>query len=207
MNLSSIGGKMTLPWFTLYSASTKYAIGSLTDGLRMELRRAGIHSMTVCPGYVNTRFQPNVLHGDVPPALAGTRARGPSPGAVRGGIVRGLIRNANRRHARDRLAADRTGADRPGARPRPARTRVPPAGIERMKLKLKRTPGIYLVGFMGCGKTTIGRMYAEEIGWRFADLDDDIEAQHRAIISELFEEWARKNFAASNPTRSGSGSI
>lgn len=63
-----------------------------------------------------------------------------------------------------------------------------------MKLKLKRTPGIYLVGFMGCGKTTIGRMYAEEIGWRFADLDDDIEAQQRASISELFERVGEEEF-------------
>ena len=69
VNVGSIAGKMTLPWFTLYSAS-KYAIGSLTDGLRMELRSFGIHTMTVCPGYVNTRFQQNVLHG-TPPALAG----------------------------------------------------------------------------------------------------------------------------------------
>jgi uncharacterized protein len=72
VNVGSIAGKITLPWFTLYSAS-KYAIGSLTDGLRMELRAFGIHTMTVCPGYVNTGFQQNVLHGN-PPALAG-RAR------------------------------------------------------------------------------------------------------------------------------------
>jgi shikimate kinase len=63
-----------------------------------------------------------------------------------------------------------------------------------MKLKLKRTPGIYLVGFMGSGKTTIGRMYAEEIGWRFADLDDDIEAQQRASISDLFERFGEEEF-------------
>lgn len=63
-----------------------------------------------------------------------------------------------------------------------------------MKLKLKRTPGIYLVGFMGSGKTTVGRMYAEEIGWRFADLDDDIEAQQRCSISELFERLGEEEF-------------
>lgn len=73
VNVGSIAGKMTLPWFTLYSAS-KYAIGSLTDGLRMELRAHGIHTMTVCPGYVNTRFQQNVLHG-TPPPLAGRGRR------------------------------------------------------------------------------------------------------------------------------------
>jgi short-subunit dehydrogenase len=69
VNVGSIAGKITLPWFTLYSAS-KYALGSLTDGLRMELGSFGIRTMTVCPGYVNTRFQQNVLHGQ-PPALAG----------------------------------------------------------------------------------------------------------------------------------------
>jgi shikimate kinase len=63
-----------------------------------------------------------------------------------------------------------------------------------VKLKLKRTPGIYLVGFMGSGKTTIGRMYAEEIGWRFADLDDDIEAQQRSSISQLFEQVGEEEF-------------
>lgn len=73
VNVSSIAGKMTLPWFTLYSAS-KYALGSLTDGLRMELRAHGIHTMTVCPGYVNTGFQNNVLYGS-PPQLAGAARR------------------------------------------------------------------------------------------------------------------------------------
>ena len=94
VNVSSIGGKVTLPWFTLYS-STKYALGALTDGLRMELRRAGIHCMTVCPGYVKTRFQQNVLHGSVPPALGGMRARWAiTPEQCAEAIVRGLIRNA-----------------------------------------------------------------------------------------------------------------
>ena len=37
-----------------------------------------------------------------------------------------------------------------------------------MILKLKRTPGLYLVGFMACGKTTIGRLLADELGWSFA---------------------------------------
>ena len=63
-----------------------------------------------------------------------------------------------------------------------------------MNLKLKRTPGIYLIGFMGCGKSTIGRMLADEIGWRFADLDDDIEAQQRKSISEIFSTAGEEEF-------------
>jgi short-subunit dehydrogenase len=65
VNVGSIAGKVTLPWFTLYSAS-KFALGSLTDGLRMELKRHGIHTITVCPGYVKTRFQQNVYVGAPP---------------------------------------------------------------------------------------------------------------------------------------------
>ena len=56
-----------------------------------------------------------------------------------------------------------------------------------MILKLKRTPGIYLVGFMGSGKSTLGRMLADELGWSFVDLDADIEAREQSSIGEIFE--------------------
>ena len=93
VNVSSIGGKITLPWFTLYSA-TKYALGSITDGLRMELRREGIHAMTVCPGYVKTGFQRHVLAGR-PPDLTGLgRKWAISPQQCAEDIARGLERNA-----------------------------------------------------------------------------------------------------------------
>jgi short-subunit dehydrogenase len=68
VNIGSIAGKVTLPWFTLYSAS-KFALGSLTEGLRMELRRDGIRTMTVCPGYVSTGFQGHALVGRPPDRL------------------------------------------------------------------------------------------------------------------------------------------
>ena len=94
VNVSSIGGKVTLPWFTLYSAS-KYALVSLTDGIRTELRRDGIHCMAVCPGYVKTRFQENVLGGRVPPALGGLRKQWAiTPEQCARDIVRGLERDA-----------------------------------------------------------------------------------------------------------------
>jgi len=94
VNVGSIAGKVTLPWFTLYSAS-KYALGSLTDGLRMELRDAGIHAMTVCPGYVQTEFQAHVLAAHAPEALASKRQTfGITPEQCAAAIVRGLERNA-----------------------------------------------------------------------------------------------------------------
>jgi shikimate kinase len=57
-----------------------------------------------------------------------------------------------------------------------------------MTLKLKRTPGLYLVGFMASGKTTIGRALADEIGWPFVDIDSEIEAREGKKISEIFSE-------------------
>lgn len=63
-----------------------------------------------------------------------------------------------------------------------------------MILKLKRTPGIYLVGFMASGKTTIGRLLADELGWSFADLDQDIEGAEAASIAQIFDTRGEAEF-------------
>ena len=63
-----------------------------------------------------------------------------------------------------------------------------------MITKLKRSPGIYIVGFMGAGKTTIARLLAERLGWSFVDLDDDIEAREKVTIPELFETRGEPEF-------------
>lgn len=63
-----------------------------------------------------------------------------------------------------------------------------------MILKLKQTPGIYLAGFMASGKTTIGRILAERIGWHFADLDDDIVSAAGMPIPRIFEERGEPEF-------------
>jgi shikimate kinase len=63
-----------------------------------------------------------------------------------------------------------------------------------MILKLKRTPGIYLVGFMGCGKTTVGRALADELGWFFFDLDQEIERREGATIADIFDTRGEPEF-------------
>jgi len=65
-----------------------------------------------------------------------------------------------------------------------------------MLLKLKRTPGIYLVGFMGCGKSTIGRALADHVGWTFVDLDEEIERSQGLAISAIFEQQSEAAFRA-----------
>ena len=56
-----------------------------------------------------------------------------------------------------------------------------------MILDLKRTPGLYLVGFMGSGKSTVGRALAEQLGWPFRDLDDVIESAQQRTIASIFD--------------------
>jgi shikimate kinase len=63
-----------------------------------------------------------------------------------------------------------------------------------MILKLKRTPGIYLVGFMGCGKSTVGRALADELGWSFFDLDDEIQSGAGSTINEIFDTHGEQMF-------------
>jgi shikimate kinase len=63
-----------------------------------------------------------------------------------------------------------------------------------MNAKLKRTPGIYLVGFMGSGKSTIGRRLAHRLGWDFFDTDDEIEAAEKTFIAEIFEQRGEAEF-------------
>jgi len=63
-----------------------------------------------------------------------------------------------------------------------------------MLLKLKRTPGLYLVGFMGSGKSAVGRLLADELGWPFADVDEDIEKAQGVSIAEIFDTRGEEEF-------------
>jgi len=56
INVSSMGGRMTLPYFGVYS-STKYAVESLSDALRYELRPFGIDVVLIEPGVIRTNFE------------------------------------------------------------------------------------------------------------------------------------------------------
>jgi len=45
---------------------------------------------------------------------------------------------------------------------------------------------IVLTGFMGSGKTTVGPIIAQRLGWKFIDVDDVIEAEGGVSIAEIF---------------------
>lgn len=63
-----------------------------------------------------------------------------------------------------------------------------------MLLKLKRTPGLYLIGFMGSGKSAVGRLLADELGWSFADIDEDIEKAQGVSIADIFDTRGEQEF-------------
>lgn len=53
---------------------------------------------------------------------------------------------------------------------------------------------LVLTGFMGAGKTTIGRILAERLGWTFLDLDQHLEARAGATVAELFSNHGESHF-------------
>jgi shikimate kinase len=59
-----------------------------------------------------------------------------------------------------------------------------PAGVDR----------IVLTGFMGSGKTTVGALLAERLGWRFLDLDREIELRDGRTVPEIFRGSTEAHF-------------
>jgi shikimate kinase len=45
---------------------------------------------------------------------------------------------------------------------------------------------VVIIGFMGAGKTTVGRALAKRLHWNFLDLDDVIEQRERKSVAEIF---------------------
>ncbi len=59
---------------------------------------------------------------------------------------------------------------------------------------MNRSSRIFLIGFMGSGKTTVGEVLAHDLGYRFVDLDREIEARRGMTVAELFEREGEPGF-------------
>ena len=75
INISSVAGHIPLPFHAAYSA-TKFALNAMGKAAGVELKKDGIHVLTVCPGYVRTGFSEN--------AVRGSELKRVRPGSVRG---------------------------------------------------------------------------------------------------------------------------
>lgn len=64
---------------------------------------------------------------------------------------------------------------------------------------------LYLVGFMGTGKTTVGRALAQRIGFQLLDSDVEIERQQGRTIPEIFAEQGEPAFRVMERTFIESG--
>ncbi|MTJ49647.1 shikimate kinase [Dolichospermum sp. UHCC 0259] len=53
---------------------------------------------------------------------------------------------------------------------------------------------LYLIGMMGVGKTTVGKLIAQEIGYRFVDTDEVIVKAAGKSINEIFAEHGEAEF-------------
>jgi len=53
--------------------------------------------------------------------------------------------------------------------------------------ELWRDDIVTLIGYRGCGKSTVGRQLAQRLGWEFIDTDERIEQQAGCTIREIFE--------------------
>ena len=53
---------------------------------------------------------------------------------------------------------------------------------------------IFLIGYMGCGKTTLGEVLARQMGLQYIDLDEFIEQRQGMTITEIFDEMGEKRF-------------
>ena len=59
---------------------------------------------------------------------------------------------------------------------------------------------IFLIGYMGAGKTTLGNALAKKLDLQFIDLDNYIEGRVHKTISEIFAEKGEEEFRQSRLT-------
>ncbi len=61
---------------------------------------------------------------------------------------------------------------------------------------MKKHNNIILTGFMGTGKTSVGRLIAGRLQWDFLDTDEEIERRENLAIPEIFESHGEPHFRA-----------
>jgi short-subunit dehydrogenase len=88
INISSVAGHIPVAFMGAYCA-TKFAMNAIGSAARVELKSAGIHVLTVCPGYVRTDFSANAIKGREAKQVRPATIRGISAERVARAVLRG----------------------------------------------------------------------------------------------------------------------
>jgi short-subunit dehydrogenase len=91
INISSVAGHVPLPFHASYSA-TKFALNAIGKAAGVELKKDGIHVLTVCPGYVRTAFGENAVRGNELKKVRPGSVRGISAERVARATLRGYLK-------------------------------------------------------------------------------------------------------------------
>ena len=59
-----------------------------------------------------------------------------------------------------------------------------------------RADKLYLVGFMGAGKTSVARALGRRVGWRVEDIDERIESREHRTVASIFAQNGEPYFRA-----------
>lgn len=71
----------------------------------------------------------------------------------------------------------------------------PRTRVRRLRVLLPKSPNaIFLVGFMGAGKSSVGRVLGQRLNWVFEDLDDRIEHREGRTIAAIFRDSGELEF-------------
>jgi shikimate kinase len=65
---------------------------------------------------------------------------------------------------------------------------------DESSINSKNSTPLFLIGFMGCGKTTLGRKLANRLGYEFIDLDEVLEEHVGMTIADYFKEHGETKF-------------
>jgi shikimate kinase len=85
-----------------------------------------------------------------------------------------------------------------------------------MNCSVPATRAILLVGFMGAGKSSVGRALARKLGWKFEDLDDRVERREGRSVGAIFRDSGEAEFRRAehgalqellDEARTGEGSV
>ena len=91
INISSVAGHIPVPFHAAYSA-TKFALNAIGKAASVELKKDGIHVLTVCPGYVRTGFGENAMRGNELKQVRPGSVRGISAERVARAAMRGYLK-------------------------------------------------------------------------------------------------------------------